>query len=181
MPRNFAVPLYNNFLWILKTVFFLKLFYFLTLQYCIGFAIYQHESATGLHVFPILNPPPSPYHPSESSQCTSKNILCDSQWRISATALHTPRLGLYIDHRLARNASQLSCQGNAGTIPAHSFSPGAAPRCRWAPKSIKSGDTATHGPRERINHLGAKGWGKYCHESDCLLSTLQAKTLYRLN
>ena len=35
------------------------LFYFLTLQYCIGFAIYQTESATGIHVFPILNPPPS--------------------------------------------------------------------------------------------------------------------------
>ena len=35
------------------------LFYFLTLQYCIGFAIYQHDSATGIHMFPILNPPPS--------------------------------------------------------------------------------------------------------------------------
>ena len=29
---------------------FFNIFYFLTLQHCIGFAIYQHESTTGIHI-----------------------------------------------------------------------------------------------------------------------------------
>ena len=48
-------------------------FFNFSLQYCIGFVIHWHESIMGVHVFSILIPlpPPSPSHPSGSSQCTS--------------------------------------------------------------------------------------------------------------
>ena len=53
--------------------FNINFFYFnwrlITLQYCIGFAIHQHEPSTVVHVFPILKPPPISL--PISSQCNS--------------------------------------------------------------------------------------------------------------
>ena len=45
----FFIILYLFFIDTYVIFFFFSVF-FLTLQYCIGFAIYQHESATGIHV-----------------------------------------------------------------------------------------------------------------------------------
>ena len=73
-----------------KFIFFQILLYF-TLKYCIGFAIHQHESATGVHEFLILNPlpPPTPYHLSGSSPCTSpKHPVSCLEHRLAIHFLH---------------------------------------------------------------------------------------------
>ena len=43
--------------WIIQLQHLFFFLFFKNLQYCIGFAIYQHESATGVHMCQILNPP----------------------------------------------------------------------------------------------------------------------------
>ena len=67
-------------------LFYLFIYFYFALQYCIGFAIHQHESAMGVHMFPILNPLPPP---SGSSQSTSpKHPVSCIEPRLAIRFLH---------------------------------------------------------------------------------------------
>ena len=100
-----------------KFVFFFSFFYFLTLQYCIGFAMYQHESSTGIHVFPILNPPPSslptpslwvfPVHQPQASSIVHRTWTGASNldWRLTRFPNH-PTLSL--SHRVQKTVLYIS-------------------------------------------------------------------------
>ena len=73
MPQSLMAKKLLTSSFFLKIHFFYYYYYYFTLQYCIGSAIYKMNPPQAYMCSPswTLLPPPSPYHPSGSSQCTS--------------------------------------------------------------------------------------------------------------
>ena len=108
-------------IWNLLFIYFIfNLFYFLTLQYCIGFAIYQNESATGIHVFPILKPPPTslplpslwgiPVHQPQASSIVHRTWTGDSFHTYSTcfNAILPNHPTLSLSHRVQKTVLYIS-------------------------------------------------------------------------
>ena len=83
------IRLFLFFNYFLLFFLFLFLLYF-ALQYCIGFAIHWHESATSVHEFPNMNPPPT-FHPISSLWIIHKSIVLEWNpiWYLSADSNFT--------------------------------------------------------------------------------------------
>ena len=92
-----------------------------TLQYCIGFAKYRNESATGIHVFPIPNPPPSslpipslwvvPVHQPQASSIMHRTWTGDSfhTWYYTCFNAILPNLPtLSLSHRVHKSVLYIS-------------------------------------------------------------------------
>ena len=90
-------------------------YFFFTWQYCIGFAIHQHESNTGVHVFPILKPPPTslpipslwviPVHQPQASCILHRTWIRDSFviWYYTCFNVILPKHPtLFLSHRVQK-------------------------------------------------------------------------------
>ena len=59
LPTSLMLESVETDIFFFQSAFFFNFILFLNFTHCISFAKYQNESATVIHVFPILNPPPS--------------------------------------------------------------------------------------------------------------------------